>query len=483
MKSIFSVSQPRAGHHVMEMMMRAALGSAFRYCEFYTEPNCCKAIPCARLGEFSDAGYALFMQKSHDHQMADPVPRSSDLVLVQVREPTLRAMSNYELDLESQKRKHSLPYMQLWLASEAVYAIDFWRKWLEPAIEHRLVLRYEDFLAEPGQSLRAVFGALEMDLDESAIERAVGQIHVSSKDRSTPFRAREFGKSPYFVQSYMAEFLNLLSAEIGYMGYPVWQEPAAPSGPVTALYRIRRALAARDFEGALVMLERHIARNDVTRDVKIMLAQAMLELGRAEEAQNVLNRLMRDEKDYFDPYALLAQRAYKAGETELARGFVRGGIDKTDQLQRARDFLERNNFDAELLAELPEVARPSVTPDAVAAGFRWILGRLPENDIVVENHTRCQDDADLRSTLLRSQEFGTFYSQFRAGATPQPAADGQPPTLEDAIAALYWLLGRRPRSRTEIQSLQAAPSPEALRMTLLSGDDFRQLYEGATGRR
>ncbi len=480
MKSIFSVSQPRAGHHVMEMMMRAALGSAFRYCEFYTEPNCCQAIPCSRIGEFAAAGYTLFMQKSHDHQLADPVPRSGDLILVQIREPTLRAMSNYELDLESQKRAHSLPYMQLWLANEAVYAIDFWRKWLEPALERRLILRYEDFLAEPAESIKTVFAALDYDLDEGALERAVGQVNVSSKDRSTPFKAREFGKSPYFVPSYLAEFMNLLHGEIGYMGYPTWQEPGEPSGPVTALYRIRRALAANDFKSALALLERHVARNDATRDVKVMLAQAMLEVGRGDEAQNVLNRLMRDEKDYFDPYALLAQRAYKDGETEAARGFVRDGVVATDQLQRARDFLQRNGFDSELLAELPEVARPSVTPDAVAAGFRWILGRLPENDAVIENHTRCHDDTDLRTTLLRSQEFGTFYEQFLAGAAAAPNSDEQPPTLEDAISALYWILGRKPRSRSEIQSLQAAGSPEALRAQLIAGDDFQQLYEGVT---
>jgi hypothetical protein len=482
MKSIFSVSQPRAGHHVMEMIMRAALGSAFRYCEFYTEPNCCQAVPCARIAEFAGAGYALFMQKSHDHQLADPIMRSSDLILVQIREPTLRAMSNYELDLESHKRQHSLPYMQLWLANEAVYVIDFWRKWLEPTLERRLILRYEDFLAEPSKSFKAVLSALGYDLDENALEKAISQLNVSSKDRSTPFKAREFGKSPYFVQSYLAEFMNLLHSEIGYMGYPTWQEPAESSGPVTALYRIRRTLAAGDFAGALAQLERHVARNDVTRDVEVMLARAMLEVGRGEEAHSVLNRLMRDEKDYFDPYALLAQRAYKAGETEVARTFVRDGVAKTDQLQRARELLQRNGYDPEFLAELPEVERASVTADAVTAGFRWILGRLPESDAVIEHHTRCLDDTDLRNTLLRSQEFGSFYEQFRAGAAAAPHANEQPPTLEDAISALYWLLGRKPHSHSEIQSLQDSPSPEALRMKLLTGDDFRQLYEVTTGR-
>jgi len=482
MKSIFSVSQPRAGHHVMEMMMRAALGPAFRYCEFYTEPNCCQTIPCARIGEFAAAGYALFMQKSHDHQLTDPIPRSSDLVLVQIREPTLRAMSNYELDLESQKREHSLPYLQLWLANEVVYQVDFWRKWLEPALEHRLILRYEDFLAEPAESFKAVFNALGEELDDAALARAVGEVKVSSRDRSTPFKAREFGKSPYFVPSHMAEFLNLLHAEIGYMGYPVWQEPGEASGPVTSLYRIRRALGLQDFDGALALLERHVARNDVTRDVKIMLAQAMFEVGRDEEGESVLNRLIRDEKDYFDPYALLAQRAYKAGEIEVARAFVRDGIEKTDQLQRARDFLQRNRYDTEFLAELPEVERPSVTPDAVAEGFRWILGRLPENDAVIENHIRCQDDADLRNTLLRSPEFGTFYEQLHAGEAAEPPANEQPLTLEDAISALYWLLGRKPRSRSEIQALQESPTAEALRRKLLAGEDFRQLYEGTARR-
>jgi hypothetical protein len=481
MKAIFSVSQPRAGHHVMEMMMRAALGPAFRYCEFYTEPNCCQHIPCARLAEFAAAGHALFMQKSHDHQLADPVPHSSDLILVQVREPTLRALSNYELDLESQNRQHSLSYLGFWLANEAVYVIDFWRKWLAPAIERRLVLRYEDFLAEPGPSFQLVFTALGIELPDEALARAVGQNVVSSKDRSTPFRARELGKSPYFVEPYFGEFLNLLSTEIDYMGYPPWRELATPAGPVTNLYRIRRALAARDFDDALSQLERHVARNDVAREVKSMLAQALHEVGRAEEAQSVLQRLVRDEPDYFDPYVLLAQQAYKDGETAVGRELLRSAIDKTGHVQRARDFLLRGGYDPELLAELPEAQRHSVSPDAVAEGFRWILGRLPESDAVVENHTRCQDDADLRNTLLRSQEFGAFYDRVQSGSAQEPRA-GDQPSLDDAISALHWLLGRRPRSQGEIQSLRAVPSSDALRLKLISGDDFRQLYERTTRR-
>lgn len=46
-----------------------------------------------------------------------------------------------------------------------------------------------------------------------------------------------------------------------------------------------------------------------------------------------------------------------------------------------------------------------LTREDVNDGFRWILGRLPESEAVVDQHMLLRSVADLRSALLRSAEF------------------------------------------------------------------------------
>src|SRR5262249_12563904 len=158
----------------------------------------------------------LFIQKSHDHHLTDPVPEDVDLVLVQVREPTFRVLSNYELDLEVHKLKHTNPLLQFFLAQEAIYVTGFSNKWMKSEIAHRLLVRYEDLLADPGAALSGMLSAVGFDSSPAAVEKGAALIRVSSRDRTTEFTERTFESSKYFVKPYLKEYLDLLFTEANY---------------------------------------------------------------------------------------------------------------------------------------------------------------------------------------------------------------------------------------------------------------------------
>ena len=64
--------------------------------------------------------------------------------------------------------------------------------------------------------------------------------------------------------------------------------------------------------------------------------------------------------------------------------------------------------------------KPPVTREDVVAAFRFILGRAPEDDRVVESHQRVGSAAELRDILLRSPEFAEKYRKLIATAAPPP---------------------------------------------------------------
>ncbi len=61
MLRLFSVSMPRAGHHVAEMVLGRLLGAKFAYCEFYTVRTCCKQVPCSRMAATAASGAVAFL--------------------------------------------------------------------------------------------------------------------------------------------------------------------------------------------------------------------------------------------------------------------------------------------------------------------------------------------------------------------------------------------------------------------------------------
>ncbi len=469
--SIFCVSQPRSGHHVLEMMLRAALGQRFHYCEFYTEPGCCGAIPCRRRGEFA-AEHVLFMQKSHDLRLQDPVPADVDVVLVQIREPTLRALSNYELDLRFHGLTHTREYLEYFLAAEAFYTVGFSEKWLVQPVARRLVLKYEDLIGDPRRTLEWVFTAARLPPAESALQAGAAEVRYSSIDRSD-FTARTLAGSRFFDQALFAEFVSLVWRDARYLGYGPWTSPDVPAGRLSAIYEALRASSRRDFARVATVLEPFLGAADAWPALRQMHADALHELGQVAQSRAALEALVADRPDYLDAYLALAMRASERGDVEAARAHIRAGVTRTGRVARAREFVTLDWPDAELLAWLGAPS-DAVTREEVAAAYRWIFGREPESEAAFTAHQRCLGVADLRRTLLQSSEFRTVYPQLMA-RPPAAWRSSEPGAVAaaDVQGAFYWILGRAPESEPVIQAHLGCGSVGELRQVLFASAEFR----------
>lgn len=472
MKTIAFVHQAGAGEQLTEAVIRAVLGDALRVCEYRLDPGCCNANPCRRWSEFDRAGYQLFLLKSAggDSHLSF---KTGEPTLVQVREPVLRALANYGRELGHSGRRHSVELLQSWLSAEAVAAVDFHRTWMAQA-PRRDVLRFEDLLRTPRESVDAILSAAGVPTDDASLARAAQESEHWS-DRATDVSIRTLEADPNFVRPLFAEFMNLLADEADYLGYPAWTDRRPASGPVTTLYRARRAQLEGDFEAVLSILTPFVAVNSAEPEIRAMLGEALLETGREVEGRRALEIVFKTRPDFFDAHAILARHAYRMGLTTEGRGILREASSRRGGQDRVRAFLEKTAADSDLLAEFPGHAHPPLGRDAVVAGFTWILGREPENEAVVEAHRKLHDDDDLRLSLLRSQEFREFHERFEAGAE-QPSGPGEPVRRDDVLLALRWILGRPLRARDEADGLLAASSRAELRLMLLGEDEFRQAY-------
>lgn len=94
-------SLPRSGLHYLRNRLAAILGGQFSFCEWYTEPGCCKRMPCAVTGYARTKTLRLRMVKSHDFDHADPVfpTRGALRRMVLVRDPLFVLTSWWTLQL------------------------------------------------------------------------------------------------------------------------------------------------------------------------------------------------------------------------------------------------------------------------------------------------------------------------------------------------------------------------------------------------
>jgi len=463
-KTLFLVYQLATGEE-LETVLRSALGDTLRVCEFRVDADCCGSSSCRRASEFDRAGYRLFVQRAADDGSLE-LARNGDLTVVQLREPTRRALDLHHRNLAQSGRAPSAEALQSFLANEAVRTVDFWRKWNPSAGPRRFVLRTEALATSPRETLDEL-------LSEAGIPPVEGDVAPARDIADSSLRA--FEADPDFLRPFFAEYMDLLAEEADYLGYPPWQDRKPASGPVTTIYRARRALAEGRFDEVISGLGAFLAVNGDQPEARAMLGQALLEAGREVEGRRALDGLLKSHPDHFDAYAILARHAHRLGLTIELRGILREAMARRCGPEWVRCFLLKNKIESDLARELPPVHEPPVGRQSVIAGFTWILGRKPESDATIEGHRQLHDDDELRTTLLRSQEFREFRERFEAGLETAPEG-GEGVAREDLLQALRWLLGRPLRSRAEADDLLGAPSPGALRFGLLGGEEFAQSW-------
>lgn len=457
-KTLFLVYQLATGEEIAETALRTALGDDVRICEFRVDPNCCGSLECRRASEFDRAGYRLFVHRAADDGTLE-MAKSGELTVVQLREPTRRALDLYR------RGGTQRPALESFLANEALRTVDFWRKW--GSTPRHFVLRTEALAASPRETLDEL-------LSEAGVRHDGGEIVRIAELPEASLGA--FEADPDFARPFFAEFMDLLAEEVDYLGYPLWQARRPASGPITTIYRARRALADGRFDEAIANLGAFVAVNGAEPAVRALLGQALLEAGREVEGRRALDGLIKSHPDNFDAYGILARHAHRLGLATELRGILREAMARRGGADWTRCFLLKNRIETDLLRELPPAAvEPPVSRQSVVAGFTWILGRKPESDAVIEGHRHLHDDDELRMTLLRSQEFREFRERFEAGMEHAPE-EGAGVAREDMLQALRWLLNRPLRSRAEADDLLGSPSPAALRFRLLGEEEFAQSW-------
>jgi len=462
-KTIFLIYQPAAGEQFAEDILRAALGDTLRIADLHDQAEARHAP------EFDYAGYGVFLRKGAV-DAAFEAPKSDPVVML-LREPTARALEGYRADLAARGRSHSAEALQSYLASDALRTVDFWRKW--SASPRSFALRGEALAGNARDTLAALFAAAGVNADEAALARGAG--HADAAGRRDEVSLRTLEADPDFAKPYFAEYMNLLGEEAGYLGYPTWQDSKPAAGPVTTIYRAKRALAEGRFEDVLSTLGPFVAVNGAEPEVRALLGEALLEAGREVEGRRAIDGIIKAHPDYLDAFAILARHAYRLGLTVELRSLLREAMAREGGAAWTQAFLEKTKADLELLREFPQVKEPPISRDSVVSGFTWILGRPPESDAVVEVHRGLLDDDELRASLLRSQEFREFYERFTAGFEHAPEEGGEV-TREDVLQAVRWLYGRALRSREEADDLLNAPSRAALRVRMVGTEEFAASY-------
>lgn len=438
---------------------------------------CRDARPC-RLAELEMAGYQLVVHESHDWLSKDfsKIPAT---ILLLTGEPTVNAFLAYEESLKRKNLTHSVEHLQYWLAREAIKRIDLWRKYGPNSEVPTVIVKQEDLISSPRTSFESVFSAAGTHVvegDMASVLFAVDDLLTAPQATFSTIEAE-----PHYVRAYFVEFMNLLAAEAEYYGYAPWQPAKAPSGSVTTLYHACRALDQKNYEEAVAVLTPFVGTNTVDMEVRAMLSNAMLEVGRELEGRRAMEIVLRMHPDYIDGYLLLADHAYELGLNTEGRAYLREAATRKGGPAEVGKFLHRLKPDPELAREFPLLTERTVDRAGVIAGFSWILGRLPESDRVIEDHQVLTDDDALRVALMRSQEFKALYERIEAGQVPTVSPEQQALVKrKDVLSALRWLLGRPLRTSEEAEDLLSTGSVGECRLRILRSEEFKRIFRELT---
>jgi tetratricopeptide (TPR) repeat protein len=470
---------PRSGHHVLEMMLGRLLGRQLYYCEFYSIPGCCHAIPCTRTAEFAAAGARVFIQKSHDHALKDDPAAPFDGIVVQVREPVARALSNYELDLETLRIEHSESYRRFWLGLEAAYTLGFAEKWCGPA-PNRLLLRYEDLLADPVAYFRRVFDAFRLDRTLFDPDAVVEQQRTKAAGGRKPFRVRDIRGSTYFHEADLGAFQDLLAPALkglpGYTPHKLASPRTRKPGSMALVFHAKRASFAGKLPEALQYYDRYLDQPDADPAGYLLRASVRRALGDLAGAEAGTHRFVELRPRDARGYRNLADIQFQRGDAGGGRESVRLGLANSSAPEIISDWALASAPDDETRAMAQRsVSGRELEPAEVIQAFRLILGRDPESDLVILQHQRIGSPEELRRELLRSQEFREKHAAALQGDPPNESeALGQDLTAEDVTESFRWLLGRNPESEATVAGHLGARTLGRLRLVLLRSPEFRR---------
>jgi hypothetical protein len=237
---LIGASVPRSGHHFLADMMTAYYGAEIWYCEHYTLPSCCKAVPCTKRGAFS-----IIYQKSHDRDFKLAPDVAHALYLIQYRHPVPEALSDRELDLQdgfnrpSLAYRRTLPGYQNWLAGKAIYYRRFHDKWIAPKLSNAIYLDYADLAADPKRHLGAIVERTSGAADAARLDAAIEK--TRSPRASGSFKPRVISDSPYFDADLLGALESWILERCPLYGYARELSGSYENSPIYGLILLKDA--------------------------------------------------------------------------------------------------------------------------------------------------------------------------------------------------------------------------------------------------
>ncbi|QMT61593.1 ABC transporter ATP-binding protein [Legionella sp. PC997] len=152
--------------------------------------------------------------------------------------------------------------------------------------------------------------------------------------------------------------------------------------------------------------------------------------------------------------------AYIKTHCESAAVLSNGRLYSFDKINEAYDFYQSTRINAP-------------TKEHVIAGYRFILGREPENEFTIQfQQSACETVEKLRRCLFSSEEFKKqlFHDKFEVFSD---TLHSSPPQEEDIMLAFNLLLARDPEP-DELKKIKKSNSSfERLRTRLLESKEFQ----------
>jgi tetratricopeptide (TPR) repeat protein len=266
---LLGISIPRSGHHFLATLLEQALGRDLRYCEYYSEEDCCKSVPCTRR-----TGHLVTYQKHHDLDLTVDPQLPGVSYVVQYRNPVPAVISDRELFAEVRGSTLATdPWQyQLFLADKGAHYVKFYDKWVRRPGPRSFVMKYEALLDAPANVLAELFQFAGLDVASENLARAVAAVTprahrppIVAPAQGLGFQPRVAARSRYFDAELLGAYESIVLERVAELRD---QRTFAPvdyrDHPLFALFSIKCAMlegrpedAAKEAVGALARWPGH----------------------------------------------------------------------------------------------------------------------------------------------------------------------------------------------------------------------------------
>lgn len=287
--SLLGISIPRSGHHFLASLLEHALGSDVRYCEYYSQEDCCKRVPCIRPSD-----RLLTYQKNHDLDLTVDPKLSGVSYVVQYRRPVPAAVSDRELFAEVRGRTLADDRGQylVFLAEKGAHYVKFYDKWVRDAGPRSLVVKYEDLLGDPGAIVTRLLRFVGLEVEPDRIARAVAAVvpvvnrpPIVSPAPELRFQPRVAASSRYFDAEILPAYESIVLDRVPELcGERTFAATDYRDHPLFALFTVKCAtLEGRHEDAAREALEA-LSRWPGHPHVNFVAGECLRRIGRYGEA-------------------------------------------------------------------------------------------------------------------------------------------------------------------------------------------------------